>query len=356
MLKNHIHNESSTVMETFLRDTRSCPNWVSFPDLSGCLDDDSTNDVWTPWKKIKPHWHVCHLHAVKPSLKEGGEVLWIEDVILKHFFPKKEEIETQFLDKNDDVILYDDFSTNKDSHYVRIPGKFAHDVFLAHVRGHINFHVDSLSMTRIDLKLLVPECECRWFDLEKRKFWGFHEKQGFERVTRNDEDVLGYIGNRKKRRMVRTYGSAKRKNKTFEVECQRDSAKRDSPFLLTRHFCEFHKIFVWELLEVFRDIKRTAYTDPLLDWMENYVKILHQKHVPGETGYQRKKKVFKEAKREWTMISGVDTSWEKPQSVSVRSLISKKKTKHSTLRYDPIQKTSTRKRVLISWSCVFEVL
>lgn len=110
---------------------------------------------------------------------------------------------------------------------------------------------------------------------------GSSQVQKLERVQLDDEKgfAIGYIGKPQDRRMVRTSLSRKRREKTFEIECKKESANLYSKFFFQCDVLEFNKVLILDLEQVFSQLKRTRYSAPLFDWFNNYVKLIQEKEL-----------------------------------------------------------------------------
>lgn len=260
-----------------------------------CLDSSSYSCLLEDLKKIKPNLRLLDLDQLRIDLLTETPVDFDDRLIFESLLNQSSTKESKDKQKKYHVIWSHYYKNDITKKYVRIPGSFADEVFCADLFKILDWSCLIYSITRIDFKLVVPGFHSKDFDFDSdtANFLSFHQVQQLERMQTDKKKgfSIGYIGKRQDRRMVRTYVTKKRQEKTFEVECKRDSAKRYSEFFFNRNLFDFNKVLILELIEVFSGLKWTDYSKPLFDWFHNDVIPIYDKEFPGETDYKRKRKL-----------------------------------------------------------------
>lgn len=202
------------------------------------------------------------------------------------------QFDSKYEEENYDLIFYcfDDKKNDTERLFVRIPGSFSHIVFHSLITGRIDFSKHFYSMSRIDFKVDIPTFVFRNFDLESRlleDFYLIQKKHPTKKLSIESRPevffVKGTMNKRESRRFVRTYVSDYKKIKTFELEIKKQGVKLYSEFLEHRDIYNFNKTLILEFGDTFSSIERCLYTDPLLDWAEDFLEVIYNKEFPGAT-------------------------------------------------------------------------
>ena len=261
-----------------------------------CRDVSAATELLVQLKKIKSNLRVLDLSILKKRLDLGEVFSPNETLLLRNVpFRNKEErlnLDLKYVEKEYDVIFYDYFDQKNETKYARIPGSFAHDVFHAHFTKEIELDSTLFSISRFDFKFEVPGFSFKELDYERSLFLGFCEKQNLQRVVVDDEKgfFIGYAGLKRQRRMIRTYVTRKKREKTFEMECKRESAKRYNVEFFKRDLFGFNKVLVLECLTLFLGLQRSLYSKPLFEWFDATLKPLYNLHFARERYYKRQQK------------------------------------------------------------------
>jgi hypothetical protein len=283
-------------------------------DYISLICETGTLSLINNLKEIKPDLRIINLDDIKDTpAKERSKFSPEELVVFKNLTDYDSYTKTTH--KKFDLILYSYYNHKTSKQYARIPGSLAHQFVEAAFQEKLYF--TSYSVSRIDVKLKVPDFEFKEFHYEHSKLLEFNEIQKFQKIDycAEAEFAVGYIWKRQHSQFIRTYiaktsRTGQRNVKTFEFEFKKKSAKFYSNFITSGDLFSFNKNLVLELLYCFQFLHRCAYTEPLFDWVENFLSKVKEKEFPNDSFYLKTK--------------GDKSQEEKEKRVTLKALTSSK--------------------------------
>jgi hypothetical protein len=300
-------------------------NYIEIDYLSLTLHGVLTqNDLESKLRSIKSDLRILDVNRNEKlvSLKKEEIPFTCEELQVVQGLNSKKFSENKYIHKKFDLIYYRYYNKTSEVYkqYVRIPGSLSHQLISAVLLGEFKLDDYHYSITRIDFKVKIPQFSYNGFHSDLGFFLDFNGKQPLERTNFDERKqfALGYIGKRTSRRMVRTYLTGLRSEKTFELECKKESSKLYSEFLLKGDAFNFNKTLVLELLEVFKKLVECPFTEPLHDWCNSYLKPIKTSQFP-ESNYYQRIRVKK------------DSIIDKPKNKTIKQLVS---TKNSLLNFN----------------------